>query len=94
MYNACTQGGIMAVTTKSERIDIRIRSRDKQLIELAAQNNGLSLSSYIVSVVLKQAKLDLKNINHIILSNEERDAIINAINTDVEPSKELLDLLK
>ena len=52
----------MAVTTKTNRIDIRLTDSDKLLIEKAANINRQSVSSYIVSVVINQAKKELYEI--------------------------------
>lgn len=84
----------MGITTRKERIDIRISLQDKKTIEKAAEYNNLSLSSYIVSVVLKQARLDLKDNETIILNNSERDNFIKALSEFNEPNQALKDLFK
>lgn len=84
----------MAITTRKERIDIRISLQDKEMIERAANFNNLSISSYIISVVLKQAKIDLKDNEIIILNNSERDNFIKALNECNEPNQSLIDLFK
>lgn len=86
--------GTMAVTTRKERIDIRISLEDKKTLEKAAEYNNLSLSSYIISVVLKQAKIDLMDNEIIILNNNERDLFIKALNECNEPNQALKDLFK
>ena len=84
----------MAVTTRKERIDIRISLKDKETIERAAEYNNLSISSYIISVVLKQAKIDLRDNEVIILNNNERDNFIKALSECNEPNQALKDLFK
>ena len=84
----------MAVTTREERINIRISSRDKNMIERAAESNNLSITSYIISVVLRQAKLDLKDNEILTLTNSERDNFIKALNEVDEPNQALKDLFK
>lgn len=84
----------MAITTRKERIDIRISLHDKETIEKAAECNNLSISSYIVSVVLKQAKFDLRDNEMIILNDSERDNFIKALNECNEPNQALKDLFK
>ena len=44
---------------RRKRISIIISPQDKEIIERAAQHKGLSISSYIVSTILKQAKNDI-----------------------------------
>lgn len=96
MSDVCTFdiGGNMGITTRKERIDIRISLQDKKTIEKAAEYNNLSLSSYIVSVVLKQARLDLKDNETIVLNNSERDNFIKALSECNEPNQALKDLFK
>ena len=84
----------MAVTTRKERIDVRISLEDKETIERAAECNNLSISSYIISVVLKQAKIDLRDNEIIMLNNSERDNFLKALNECNEPNQALKDLFK
>lgn len=52
------------MTTKEKRIIIPVSEEEKKLIEDAAMLSNLHISSYMLSVVLKQARLDLaKNKN-------------------------------
>jgi uncharacterized protein (DUF1778 family) len=44
--------------TKEERIELRVRPKDKRLLEKAAQAQGLSLSSYLVTRSLHAAHED------------------------------------
>jgi predicted HicB family RNase H-like nuclease len=37
---------------KGDRVELRLSSEDKELLREAAQKNGMSLSSWILSVVL------------------------------------------
>lgn len=84
----------MAVTLKEKRIEFRIPNEDKQLLECAANSCGLSLSSYIISVCLKQAKMDLERNETIVLKEKERDILIRALSEPAKPNKALKDLLK
>lgn len=84
----------MAVVTKNNRIDIRLNDSDKQLIEKAASFNRQSISSYIVSVVVKQAQLDIVENETILLSNEDRDFVLNLLDNPGEPNEALKSLFK
>ena len=76
----------MAVAIKEKRIEFRVPDEAKKTIEDAAKLSNISLSSYILSVVLKQAKLDL--------DNKERDNLMNALANPPMPNKALKDLFK
>lgn len=84
----------MAISTRKERIDIRITVEDKDILEKAAEYNNLSLSSYIISVVLRQAKIDLRDNEIIVLNSNERDAFVRALTECDEPNQALKDLFK
>ncbi len=84
----------MAVVVKTNRIDIRLTDSDKALIEKAADINRQSISSYIISVVIKQAQLDLLENEKIVLSNEDRDFLLNLLENPGEPNLALKELFK
>lgn len=84
----------MAIVSKTSRIDIRLSESDKSLIEKAAKLNRQSISSYIVSTIIKQARLDLVDNERILLSNEDRDILLNLLEKSNEPNEHLKKLLK
>ena len=84
----------MAVTTKEKRIEFRVPDEAKKMIEEAARLANVSISSYILSVTLKQARLDLSQNETIVLNNQERDALMNALSEPAKPNEALKDLFK
>ena len=84
----------MSVITKNNRIDIRLSDEDKQIIEKAASCSRQSISSYIISVVLKQAQLDLIENETISLCNKDRDFILNLLDNPGEPNEQLKSLFR
>lgn len=84
----------MAVAIKEKRIEFRVSEEAKQIIEQAAFLSNISVSSYILSVVLKQAKLDLKRNALIVLNNKDRDSLLKNMNNPPEPNEELKKLVK
>ncbi len=84
----------MSVTTKSNRIDIRLSDTDKEIIEKAASCSRQSVSSYIISVVVKQAQLDLIENETLYLSNQDRDFIVNLLDNPQEPNEHLKGLFR
>ena len=59
----------MAAIVKEKRIEFRVPDEAKKTIEEAARLSNISVSSYILSVVLKQARLDLEQNEIVTLSN-------------------------
>ena len=84
----------MAVAIKEKRIEFRVPDEAKKTIEDAAKLSNISLSSYILSVVLKQAKLDLEQNEMITLNNKERDNLMNALANPPMPNEALKDLFR
>lgn len=93
MFNNISEGeSIMTTTIKEKRIEFRVSEESKRIIEYAAELANISLSSYILSVVLKQAKLDIEQSNAIVLNNKERDSLIKSLKKPAKPNKELKEL--
>ena len=84
----------MAIATKEKRIEFRVPDEAKKTIEDAAKLSNISVSSYILSTVLKQARLDLEKNEIITLNNKERDALMNALANPPEPNEALKELFK
>lgn len=84
----------MAVQVKENRIEFRLPSDAKKTIEDAARLSNISLSSYILSVVLKQAKLDLEQNEVISLNNKDRDLLMAALTNPPKPNESLKALFK
>ena len=83
----------MTVTNKDNFVELVIADDDMKTIENAAKLSNVSISSYIQSVVLKQARLDLSQNETIVLSDQERDALMNALAKPIEPNDALKRLL-
>lgn len=79
---------------KKERIDIRVSKEDKEIIEKAASLSSLSLSSYVISIVLKQARYDITGNKKIILSKNEGQKFIEIMDESPEANIRLKELLK
>ena len=84
----------MAAIVKNNRIHIRVSDEDKELIELAAQYNKQSLSAYIFDIVMKQAELDVKKNETIVLNNKQRDLVLSLLENPPKANEVLKDLFK
>lgn len=84
----------MAVAIKEKRIEFRVPDEAKKTIEDAARLSNISLSSYILTVVLKQAKIDLEQNEVITLNNKERDSLMEALANPPKPNEALKSLFK
>ena len=77
---------------KMDRIDLRVSSTDKEMLESAAASRRLSLSAYILSVVMEVAAQDLERENSINLSRQGWDNLMNLLDNPPEPSEGLMRL--
>ena len=84
----------MAIALKDVRIDLRTNFSQKSLLERAAELKHTSLSSYILSTSLKQAHLDLAENETLILSNQDRDLVMDLLDNPPEPNEALKGLFK
>jgi len=85
----------MAVSSnKLDQINIRINTKDKEMLEKASAFNHLSLSAYIISTCLKQASLDLKQSEILNLDKEQFEYIVKLLSNSPKPTKELIKLFK
>ena len=79
--------------TKDERIDLRLSSEHKELLEKAAALAGVSVSSYVLSNSLVVARKDLSNHQKLQLSDRDRDLFIAAIINPPAPNLALSEAL-
>lgn len=84
----------MAIATKETRIEFRAPLEAKRTIEEAAKVTNNTLSSYIISVCLKQAKLDLEQNETIVLKDKERDLLMKILDKPSSPNDALINLFK
>lgn len=84
----------MAIALKESRIEFRIPQEAKKTIEDAAKISNISVSSYILSVVLKQAKIDLEQNETIVLNNKERDLLMKSLSSPQKVNAALRGLFK
>ena len=93
MYIIFVEVNYMAAIAKNNRINIRVSDYDKKILELAAQINKVSVSSYIIDLAMKQAELDVKKNETIVLGNKERDLVLSLLENPPLPNKALKELM-
>lgn len=71
---------------KNARVDVRIKSEHKEMIEKAAHLSGLNVSDFIVSTSVAAAAKVLDRQNKITLSERDWERFIELIEADSEPT--------
>ena len=84
----------MAISLKDVRIDLRANSEQKSILERAAELKHISLSSYILATSLNQAQLDLTANETLVLSNRDRNLVMDLLDNPPEPNDTLKGLFK
>ena len=84
----------MAAIAKTSRIDLRISNEDKALLEQAADIKNISLSNYILSIIIKQAELDVRADEKIILNENQAQFVLNLLDNPPEPTPALKRLIE
>lgn len=79
---------------KEDRIEIRMSSVEKRQFEKAACLSGMNLSEFMRRTALEKSSEVIRRNNSIILSNDDRDAFLNALENPPEPNEALKKALK
>lgn len=65
--------------SKDSRIDLRVTSEQKALLEQAAALKGVSLSAYTLLHLLPIAQQEMDNQEKLTLTNRDRDLFLSAL---------------
>ena len=80
---------------KDERIEIRISSHDKQILQKAQKLSGdKSFSSFIVRIIKKQAEEIVAKNDRIIASETDREKFFDAVFGERHPNQNLFEAAK
>lgn len=79
---------------KPDRIEIRASRNERKQFEEAACLSGMNLSEFLRRSALDKSCEIIRKNSSIILSNEDRDAFLNALENPPEPSKKLKQAIK
>jgi uncharacterized protein (DUF1778 family) len=69
----------MSSSNKVDRFEIRVNPEEKATVERAAMLSGLTVSAYMRSSVLQKARTDINQLEHLVLSDRDRDQFLNAV---------------
>ena len=83
----------MMQNTAIERINLRASVEAKQIIEQAAQLIGTSLSAFMLNQSYEAALKIINQHQAWVLSNADRDALLNALESPPQPNTALRNLM-
>ena len=80
----------MTANPSDARINIRVRSELKQIVEDAAVTLGQTMSEFVVSTVAREARQVLRQAQVTRLTNRDRDRFLEALDAiDTKPNAAL-----
>ncbi|MCE5318660.1 MAG: DUF1778 domain-containing protein [Parachlamydia sp.] len=74
---------------KEDRVEFRTTHQERKQFETAAGILGMNLSSFLRMTAVEKASEILRQNTSIVLSDEDRDAFLNALQNPPKPNKEL-----
>jgi uncharacterized protein (DUF1778 family) len=84
----------MVKTEKMDRIDLRVTRDQKEILSRAAVLSGVSMSSFLVSKALNEAKKIVAKSETIVLSGKDRDLFYSLLKNPPAPNKNLVKLMR
>ena len=77
-----------------DRVDIRLGSEDKGLLQLAASYEGMTMASFVRKAALDVARSVIERNERISFSREEAKRILAALDQSFEPNAALSKAMK
>jgi uncharacterized protein (DUF1778 family) len=77
------------MTTAAARLDLRLESRDKNLIAKAAALRGVAVSAFVRDVVLREADAAVAADTVVMLSEDESRRFLAALDEPFRPNARL-----
>ena len=84
----------MPAAVKPERLEARVTSEQKELIERAADLEGRSLTDFVVASVAAAAKQVIQEHEILKLAAQDRAVFLAALQNPPEPNAKLRELLR
>lgn len=78
---------------KQDRIEFRTNQEEKQQMEAAAHFMGVNLSTFLRMIALERSAEILKKRDSLLLSDRDRDAFLQALETPPKPNQALKEAL-
>lgn len=79
---------------RNARLDLRLSLANRDVIEQAASFSGQTLSEFVVSSSLQNARKIMVEQERLILTDRERDLFLKALDDSTPPNKALRDAAK
>lgn len=84
----------MGITTKDERLAVRVTARQKQAIERAAAVRGLNVTEFSIQALTERAEEVLTDRHTFGVTQEAWDEFIDRLDAPARPVRELVELMR
>ena len=74
---------------RDERLDLRISADIKSLVARAAETSGMTMSAFVIEAARERAAKLIEQQERIVLNNEARDLLLDALANPAQPAKAL-----
>ena len=82
------------MSARSMRIELRVSTEEKRRMTEAARRLGLDLSSFIRTTALREAERLEREHRSLVLSVEDRHALLEALDTNSKPTEALISIFR
>ncbi|HXF91074.1 MAG TPA: DUF1778 domain-containing protein [Candidatus Nitrosotenuis sp.] len=79
---------------KTHRLDLRLSPREKELLKKAAALRHEKVSDYVRVIVLNEAKRLIDQNELMVLSEQDRDLLLNTLDNPPAPNQALKEAMK
>ena len=79
---------------KTERLEMRLRPEEKELIERAAAANGMAVSQFLVPRMLRLARRALRRHERTMLGRRDRELFFEILDGADHPPQALVDAVR
>jgi uncharacterized protein (DUF1778 family) len=79
---------------RSEKVELRVSSREKDLLQEASRQLHQSLSAFVLASSIDRAKLLLADQTTFILTDQQWHSFVQALDQPVQPKPRLAELLR
>jgi uncharacterized protein (DUF1778 family) len=76
----------VSMSTRTERLEVRLDPEHKQLIERAAAASGQVVSQFVVPLLVRRAESALRRHERTVLAEKDRDAFFSILDGDEPPT--------
>lgn len=80
--------------SQDARLDIRLSSTHKEIIEMAACISGVNVTQFVIDCCVNASKTIIENQSNILMTVEDKKIFIEALSNPAKPSEKLIEAMR